>query len=174
MIIKTYAELLKEYIEQSGYKLEAISRKLHEKGLSASLQYLSRLQNGKASPASDELNRALCEITGGNVEELLLAAHIERAPAEIKPMLLEKKHERIKNQNVFVVAGQEIELTQEEALVFNEMRKHPKFNVMFHDIAKNPEKKIKTLVSMWEFIKSSLEEENDNEDPKTGFGELNK
>nr|BDD46661.1 hypothetical protein 4 [Bacillales bacterium] len=62
------------------------------------------------------------------------------------------------------VAGQEIELTPEEAKVFQEMKKHPQFAPMFHDLATNPEKKVKTLIRMWEVIKGDLEEEEDRDD----------
>lgn len=56
------------------------------------------------------------------------------------------------------VAGQAIELSSEEIKVFQEMKKHPDFAVMFHDLAKDPEKKIKTLIRMWKVIKEDLEE----------------
>ncbi|MEK3987427.1 hypothetical protein MHB77_29280 [Paenibacillus sp. FSL K6-3166] len=84
-----YAELLKNFINRSKLTLDDISLELEKRGLSASKQYLSRLQNGKNPPASDALNRALAEITGGDVDSLLLAGHIEKAPDEIKPILAE-------------------------------------------------------------------------------------
>lgn len=79
-----YADLLKQYIKNSRYKLDEISEFLQEKGLSATKEYLSRLQNGKTSPASDELNRAIAEITGGDPKELITAAYLEKAPEEAK------------------------------------------------------------------------------------------
>lgn len=69
----------------------------------------------------------------------------------------------------FTVAGKEIELSDDEAKVFLEMKKHPRFTVMFHDLATNPEKKIKLLIKMWEVIKSDVE---DNTEHGEGFGEL--
>ncbi|WP_379136068.1 hypothetical protein [Paenibacillus sp. sgz500958] len=84
-----YAELLKSFINRSKLTLDDISLELEKRGLSASKQYLSRLQNGKNPPASDALNRALAEITGGEIESLLLAGHIEKAPDEIKSILTE-------------------------------------------------------------------------------------
>lgn len=80
----TYAELLKQYIKESRYTLEEISKLLLERGLSASREHLSRLRNGKVPPASDELNKALAEITGGDPDKLLLFAHAEKAPLEFK------------------------------------------------------------------------------------------
>jgi transcriptional regulator with XRE-family HTH domain len=62
------------------------------------------------------------------------------------------------------VAGQDIFLSSEELEVFMEMKRNPKFAVMFHDLAKDPEKKVKTLIKMWEVIKADLEEDDDRDD----------
>ncbi|MGC4378305.1 helix-turn-helix transcriptional regulator [Fictibacillus sp. Mic-4] len=59
------------------------------------------------------------------------------------------------------VAGTEVELTEEEFKVLEEIKKHP---VLFHDLANAPEKKIKQLIKMWEFIKKDLDDDEDNED----------
>lgn len=83
----SYAELLKKYIKNSRYTLEEISKLLSEMGLSASREHLSRLQNGKVPPASDEINRALALITGGDADELLWHAFVDRAPEKIKSKL---------------------------------------------------------------------------------------
>jgi len=82
-----YSELLQSYIKKSNLTLDEISEKLSSYKLSATKQYLSKLQNGKTPPASDELNRALAEITGGDAESLLLAGHIEKAPPEVQDQL---------------------------------------------------------------------------------------
>lgn len=79
-----YAELLKSYIKNSRYTLEEISDALLKSKHSASVQYLSRLQNGKNPPASEELNKALADITGGDPKRLVWAAYIEKAPEDMK------------------------------------------------------------------------------------------
>jgi repressor LexA len=79
-----YAELLRTYIKNSRLTLDEISEKLEEKGLTASKQYLSKLQNGKTAPASEKLNQALAEITDGDAHALILLAYLEKAPEEIK------------------------------------------------------------------------------------------
>ncbi|QRG68559.1 hypothetical protein [Brevibacillus choshinensis] len=91
-----YADLLKSYIKKSRYTLEEISELLVKKGLSATREHLSRLQNGKSQPASDELNRALAEITGGDINQLLWAAYVEKAPPEIKEVLVPIDEELLK------------------------------------------------------------------------------
>lgn len=79
-----YANLLRSYIKESRLTLDEISEKLEGFGIKATKPYLSKLQNGKTPPASDKLNKALAEITGGDVQKLIWAAFIEKAPEEIK------------------------------------------------------------------------------------------
>lgn len=45
---------------------------------------MSKLQNGRTPPASEELNRVLAKITGGDANELIKAAYIVKAPANVK------------------------------------------------------------------------------------------
>ncbi|BFH13330.1 hypothetical protein WJ0W_002909 [Paenibacillus melissococcoides] len=91
-----YHELLRKYIADSGYTLGEIAEKLKGYDYNVTKSYISQLQNGKTpNPATDELNRALAEITGGDIEKLLLAAVIERAPEEIKEKF--KKLEKLKS-----------------------------------------------------------------------------
>lgn len=101
----SYYELLKSYIKDSGLSLSEISEKLKDYGYQVSKGYISQLQNGKTdNPATTELNRALATVTGGDVESLLTAALIEKAPDEIKTkfekltLLKELREEYIKAQ----------------------------------------------------------------------------
>ena len=71
------------------------------------------------------------------------------------------------SDNQITIAGQEINLTAEELQLFNELKKHP---VMFHDLASDPEKKVKELLKMYKMKKMFLEE--DEEDYGDGFGDL--
>jgi transcriptional regulator with XRE-family HTH domain len=59
----------------------------------------------------------------------------------------------------------ELLLTPDELKVLQEIKKHP---VLFHDLANAPEKKIKQLIKMWEFIKKDLESDDEEE----GFGDI--
>jgi transcriptional regulator with XRE-family HTH domain len=74
---------------------------------------------------------------------------------------------RTKTDNPNTLNGQDIQLSQEEIKILEEIKKHP---VLFHDLANAPQKKIKQLIKMWNFIKKDLEEDNDDE--ANGFGEL--
>ncbi|UFU00333.1 hypothetical protein KO561_05120 [Radiobacillus kanasensis] len=79
-----YSELLRSFISSSGLSLSKISLLLKERGFSTDKGYLSKLQNGKIPPAGEELNRAIAEITGGDPEELITVAYLEKAPDNIK------------------------------------------------------------------------------------------
>lgn len=92
-----YAELLKSYINDSRYTLDELSEMLSKKSISATKQYISKLQNSKTPPASEELNRALAEITGGDPDKLIMAAYIEKAPQQIKDLF-----ERLDDVNEFL------------------------------------------------------------------------
>ncbi|MEK5070551.1 helix-turn-helix domain-containing protein [Sporosarcina sp. FSL K6-1508] len=69
--------------------------------------------------------------------------------------------------NKVTVAGQEITLSIEELKVFEELKKHP---IMFHDLASDPEAKVKELIKLYKMKKMFLED--DTEDHGDGFGEL--
>lgn len=113
-------------------------------------------EQNKREPDNDTLQR-LADFFEVSVDYLLGRSDYPRKP-----------NENIRNSNtsshVIQVAGQEIEISSEELKILMEMRKHPKFAAMFHDLATAPEKKVKTLIKMWEVIKADLDEEDDPED----------
>ncbi|QOS98147.1 helix-turn-helix domain-containing protein [Brevibacterium sp. JNUCC-42] len=84
-----YSDLLREYIEKSNLSLTQISDSLRERGYSTHKGHISKLQNGKLPPASEELSRALAEITGGDPYALIIAAYEEKAPEEVKKIFNE-------------------------------------------------------------------------------------
>lgn len=84
-----YSDLLSKYIEDSGLSLGEIAIRLSNKGIKIDRSYISKLKNGNKPPASEEITRALAEVTGGDTDALLLAGYIEKAPDEIKPILTE-------------------------------------------------------------------------------------
>jgi len=82
---------------------------------------------------------------------------------------LEKKEEkaryRVSNEHNKYDEQSELLLTSEELKVLQEIKKHP---ILFHDLANAPEKKIKQLIKMWEFVKKDLE----SDDHEEGFGDI--
>ncbi|WP_054950189.1 helix-turn-helix domain-containing protein [Numidum massiliense] len=55
------------------------------------------------------------------------------------------------------VADQVVELTVNEYKLLLEMKKHPEFEALLHELSKEPERNINRLIRMWAFIKSELE-----------------
>ncbi len=83
-----YSEILSEAISYSGLKLEKIADLVGEiTGTRPSREYLSRLQNGKSKPASDQLNDALAQIFKLDPVQLKAAAYREKIPPEVLKIL---------------------------------------------------------------------------------------
>ena len=74
----------------------------------------------------------------------------------------------ISGHNNITIAGQQIDLTEEEYKIFEELKKHP---ILFHDLAKDPEKKIKELIRLQK-ARDMFLKEDDDEKKGYGFGEL--
>ncbi|WP_276918276.1 LexA family protein [Aneurinibacillus aneurinilyticus] len=82
-----YSELLKSYITNSELSLREISRRCESRGTPVSQAYISKLLKEDVPPASEDINRALAEVTGGDPDKLVKVAYIERAPLDIKELL---------------------------------------------------------------------------------------
>ena len=67
------------------------------------------------------------------------------------------------------VAGQSVSLSPDELRVFKELIKH---QAMFHDLATDPEKKVKQLIKLYKMKKILFEEDDDDEEYGDGFGEF--
>jgi transcriptional regulator with XRE-family HTH domain len=147
MNLKEFGIYFAKMREKSGYRSQ---RELADKsGISHST--INRIEAGTHKASVETLKAVAPYLKGVTLEELLKAAgYLEDLPS-------------------YQVAGQPIQLTAEEAIVFQEMRRHPQFNVMFHDLATNPEKKVKALIKMWEALKATMDEEDTRKD---GFGEI--
>ncbi|MEK4141118.1 hypothetical protein NST48_09200 [Paenibacillus sp. FSL M7-0547] len=97
-----YSSLLSSYISNSRLTLQEIEDRMKQKGFSTNKAYISKLQNGKLPPAGEDITRALAEITEGDIDALLLAGHIEKAPEEIREGLIEYNvsHRLLKNESL--------------------------------------------------------------------------
>lgn len=79
-----YGKLVKKYIEESGLSLGEIATKMGELGVKTDRSYLSKLRNNSKYPASEEVNKALAKVTGGDEDALIFAAFMEKAPEVAK------------------------------------------------------------------------------------------
>lgn len=84
----SYSEFMAETIKKSGYSLRQLAgiceRKYNQK-ITAS--YLSKLQTGGQTPASDDVNIAIARACGIDPEDILFEARLERAPEEVKELV---------------------------------------------------------------------------------------
>ncbi len=56
---------------------------MRSRGFASNKSYISKLQNGIHPPAGEDITRALAEVTGGDVNKLIIAAQMEK----LKPIL---------------------------------------------------------------------------------------
>ena len=144
-----FPQRLRAARKAKGLTQEELAKKIHTKKAT-----ISNYENGYSSPNNETLS-LLADILMTSVD-YLLGRTDDPSPA---------------NNPTITVAGQEIELTPEQYKVFQEMMKHPKFAIMFHDLATDTEKKVKQLIDTWEFIRKQIEQDDDEEFGE-GFGEL--
>jgi ribosome-binding protein aMBF1 (putative translation factor) len=78
-----YQDLLKKGIEDKGLSLTQISFRLAKKDICLDKSILSKLQNGKLPPAKDEVNIALAEILGIDINHFRLSAAREILPKSL-------------------------------------------------------------------------------------------
>ncbi|MCU6794863.1 hypothetical protein OB236_22375 [Paenibacillus sp. WQ 127069] len=82
-----YAQLLSNYIKKSGLNLAEISTLLKQKGITIDRSYISKLKSGTKPPASEDITRALAEVTGGDPDTLVNVGTTDKAPEEIKQFI---------------------------------------------------------------------------------------
>lgn len=121
--------------------------------LSFSRGQIANYEQGQRQPDYDTLQK-LADFFDVSTDYLLGRTE---DPSPTRPLDVEAS-------TTYNIAGKDINLTEEELDVLTEMKKHPKFAAMFHDLATNPEKKVKTLIKMWEVIKADLEEDDERDD----------
>jgi transcriptional regulator with XRE-family HTH domain len=116
-------------------------------------------ENGTKQPPMETINK-IADIFDVSVDYLLGRTD---EPTLVKD---EKAPYNTGTENNSYDEQPEIHLTPDELKILREIKKHP---VLFHDLANAPEKKIKQLIKMWNFIKQDLEEDDEE---KEGFGEI--
>jgi transcriptional regulator with XRE-family HTH domain len=100
----------------------------------------SHYENGRSEPDTDTLQK-LATFYDVSLDYLLLDA-----PKDFKVVQQFGRATR--------------DLTSDDLKVLEEIKKHP---VLFHDLANAPDKKIKQLIKMWEFINKDLDEDEDED-----------
>lgn len=84
----SYSEFLADIIKNSKKSLRQISLECKNKyNVKATASYLSKLQTGGQTPASDNVNVAVAKVCGINPDDLLFEANLERAPEDVKKLV---------------------------------------------------------------------------------------
>lgn len=84
----SYSKFLTEIIKNSKKSLRQISLECKNKyNVKATASYLSKLQTGGQTPASDNVNIAVAKVCGVNPDDLLFEANLERAPEDVKKLV---------------------------------------------------------------------------------------
>lgn len=100
-----YHELLRAAIEESGWSLTEITRRMERQtGVKITKSYLSKLMNGKKPPASEQINSALAyvlsPVTSINLKDLRVAAYKQLIPSDVLQEIIEREGEKWKTKNV--------------------------------------------------------------------------
>lgn len=84
----SYSDFLAKTIKESGYSLRNIATLCEKKyNVPITASYLSKLQNGGQTPASEKVNEAIAKVCRINPDDLLFEAELERAPEMIKELV---------------------------------------------------------------------------------------
>lgn len=87
IFMKSYHELVKDYIKKSKKSLNQIVEDLKKEGVEKDKYYLSKLQNGKVQPAEEDFNKAFAKVTNNDPNPLMFASYIERTPEDVRYLL---------------------------------------------------------------------------------------
>jgi len=83
----SYAATLAKMIQDSNLTLRQIAEQVKTHGVKVDPSYISKLQSGNQSPASDEINVALAKVCHSDPERLVFEAYLEKAPDVVTDMI---------------------------------------------------------------------------------------
>lgn len=97
----SYSNFLAKTIKESGYSLRNIATLCENKyNVKITASYLSKLQKGGQSPASEKVNIAIAKVCRINPDDLLFEAELERAPEMVKQLV----NDLIQSLKVFIAS----------------------------------------------------------------------
>jgi SOS-response transcriptional repressor LexA len=86
--MKSFSDLLREAIEESGMTLEQIVEGCKKRGLDIHATYISKLRLGKRlAPPDDQTIRILAEVIGADPHRLVFQGYLDRAPDVVREVL---------------------------------------------------------------------------------------
>lgn len=133
-----FGSFLKKYREEHNLTLRDLN-----KITGISYSQLGKIERGENNPSRQTVLNVAKSLNLPEDELLIMAGYV---PAEDS------------KQVMVMVSGKQIYLTPEEFKVFEEFRKQQP--AIFHDLATDTEKKVKSLISMWEALKTQMDKLN--------------
>jgi SOS regulatory protein LexA len=89
MKIMDYSELVDSYIRKSGMSLAEIAERMkNEKGVKVDRTYISKLRNNPKYAASEDINQAFAEVTGGDPNRLVWSGLIYGSHPSVRDILM--------------------------------------------------------------------------------------
>ncbi|WP_069201767.1 helix-turn-helix domain-containing protein [Bacillus niameyensis] len=157
---------LKKLREEHGYLQKFVADKL---GIRSNT--LSGYENGSRSP-DPEMLVAISELYNVTTDYLLGRTddpnlNISKISYSMKPLRIPQEQIDLAMKHQNYVLSTNKDLSFEDFVILEELKKHP---ILFHDLATNPEKKIKELLKLYKMKK--ILQEDDEDDLDDGFGEL--
>jgi SOS regulatory protein LexA len=143
-----YSELINSYINQSGMSLAEIAERMKkEKGVKVDRTYLSKLRNNPKYAASEEINQAFAEVTGGDVNRLVWAGLIYGSHPSVRDILM---------------------LIDDEVIIkaMNLMKKYPGY----FDMLDEDQEKLEDdpdVIDFWNSLASSMEKQKRSHETKS-------
>jgi SOS regulatory protein LexA len=146
MRIMNYSELIDSYINKSGMSLAEIAEKMkNEKGVKVDRTYLSKLRNSPKYAASEEINQAFAEVTGGDPLPLVWAGLVYGSHPSVRDILMLIEDDVIiKAMNLMKKYPGYFNLTDEEQ---QKLEGEPDVKDFWESLGKSMEKKEKQKVN---------------------------
>ncbi|XQY90683.1 helix-turn-helix domain-containing protein [Metabacillus sp. HB246100] len=148
--MSTIGQRIKSLREKHEYSQEYIGEKF---GLTK--YQVSRFENGKTKIDPDLINKFADFY---NVSTDYIYGRTENPTPYYVDVLKKARKENDDKEGIIVLETEKFSI--EEIEIIEEIKKHP---ALFHDLSNNPQKKIKQLIRMWEFIKKDLDDDDDDE-----------
>jgi Predicted transcriptional regulators len=136
-VLETVGQRIRKLRKTKGWTQEQFAIRVN-----VSAQKVSNWERDYTPPSVDDVAKIaeLCDSTS----DFILTGRTTPSPSGKKDKLAEG-------------------LTREEQLVLEEIRKHPKANVFFNDLASDPQGKVRKLIKMWDAILNDIENDDDEE-----------
>lgn len=144
-----FGKYLKQIRESRSLSVRELAKRSN-----VSHAHISQIETGQRGAPKPDTIKKLAEGLNWDYDELMREAGYGNASNDQSPNDPSPSEKKDK-----LAEG----LTREEQSVLEEIRKHPKANVFFNDLASDPQGKVRKLIKMWDAILNDIENDDDEE-----------